>query len=112
HVEEAIVRQEQEAARRAGRETRWGLDWFAFVVSFKGVFLEGLEVVFIVITFGLSATKDHPEMNGLAIASAGAALALLVVLIAGVGAHRPLSAVPENTMKYCVGLLLSTFGTF
>ena len=112
HDEEETFREEQEAARRAGHETRMGLDWFAFVVSFKGVFLEGLEVVFIVITFGLAATRDHPEMNGLAVAAAGAALALLLVLIAGVVAHRPLSAVPENTMKYCVGLLLSTFGTF
>jgi uncharacterized membrane protein len=112
HDEEETFREEQEAARAAGRETRMGLDWFAFVVSFKGVFLEGLEVVFIVITFGLSATKDHPEMNGLAVASAGAGLALVLVLIAGAFAHRPLSAVPENTMKYCVGLLLSTFGTF
>src|SRR5919199_3242052 len=112
HDEEETFREEQEAARRAGREVRMGLDWFAFVVSFKGVFLEGLEVVFIVITFGLSATRDHPETNGLAVASAGAALALLLVLVAGALVHRPLSAVPENTMKYCVGLLLSTFGTF
>ncbi len=112
HDEEETFREEQEAARRAGKEVRLGLDWFAFVVSFKGVFLEGLEVVFIVITFGLSATKDHPEVNGLALASAGAALALLLVLVAGALLHRPLSAVPENTMKYCVGLLLSTFGTF
>jgi uncharacterized membrane protein len=112
HDEEETFREEQEAARQAGHEVRLGLDWFAFVVSFKGVFLEGLEVVFIVITFGLSASKDHPGTNGLALAAAGAALALLLVLIAGALVHRPLSAVPENTMKYCVGLLLSTFGTF
>jgi len=110
HDEDAIFREEQEAARRAGRETRWGLDWFAFVVSFKGVFLEGLEVVFIVITFGLSAQKANP--HSLALATAGAALAGILVLIAGTIAHKPLSTVPENTMKFAVGLLLTTFGTF
>ena len=110
HDEEETFREEQEAARRAGTQTRMGLDWFAFVVSFKGVFLEGLEVVFIVITFGLAATKDNP--NGMMVATTGAVLAGVLVLVAGVIAHRPLSAVPENTMKFCVGLLLSTFGLF
>jgi len=112
HDEEETFREEQEAARLAGHEVKLGLDWFAFVVSFKGVFLEGLEVVFIVITFGLTASKAQPGTNGLALAAAGAALALLLVIIAGALVHRPLSAVPENTMKYCVGLLLTTFGTF
>ncbi len=110
HNEEEIFSQEQEAARLAGHEVRLGLDWFAFVVSFKGVFLEGLEVVFIVITFGLAASRRDP--NGMLVACASAALAGVLVLIAGVIAHRPLSSVPENTMKYAVGLLLSTFGTF
>ncbi len=110
HDEEETFREEQEAARRAGKEVKLGLDWFAFVVSFKGVFLEGLEVVFIVITFGLAATRENP--NGIALAAGGAALAGALVLIAGAIAHRPLSAVPENTMKYAVGLLLSTFGSF
>lgn len=114
HDEEATFREEQEAARAAGREVRMGLDWFSFVISFKGVFLEGLEVVFIVITFGLNAVRDHthPEPNGLLIASVGAALAGLLVILAGAFAHWPLSTVPENTLKYCVALLLSTFGLF
>jgi Ca2+/H+ antiporter, TMEM165/GDT1 family len=110
HDEEETFREEQELARRAGHETRLGLDWTAFVVSFKGVFLEGLEVVFIVITFGLAASKENP--NGMLIAAAGAFVTGVVVLIIGVLVHRPLSAVPENTMKYAVGLLLSTFGLF
>ena len=110
HNEEEIFSHEQEAARLAGNEVHLGLDWFAFVVSFKGVFLEGLEVVFIVITFGLAASRKDP--NGMLIACASAALAGVLVIIAGIIAHRPLSSVPENTMKYAVGLLLSTFGTF
>jgi uncharacterized membrane protein len=105
HDEEEEFREQAEAARRAGDEQKLGLDWFAFVVSFKGVFLEGVEVVFIVITFGLNA-------DNIGLAAAGAAVAGVVVVIAGAVAHRPLSRVPENTLKHAVGLLLATFGTF
>ena len=105
HDEEEAFREEQEAARRAGRDTRFGLDWFAFVVSFKGVFLEGLEVVFIVITFGLNA-------DSIPLAAAGALAACAIVLTVGALVHRPLTRVPENTIKYAVGVLLATFGTF
>ncbi len=103
--EDATYREELEAGRSAGAGQRLGLDWFGFVVSFKGVFLEGLEIVFIVITFGLNA-DDVPT------AAAGAAVAGALVLGAGVVAHRPLAGVPQNTIKFAVGLLLSTFGTF
>ena len=78
--------------------------------GFKGVFLEGLEVAFIVITFGLSATRYNSHV--LLVASASAALAGLLVVVAKIIARRPLSAVPENTLKYAVGLLLTSFGTF
>jgi uncharacterized membrane protein len=105
HDEEQAFRAEQDAARSAGREERLGLDWFAFVVSFKGVFLEGLEVVFIVLTFGLNA-------DSIPLAAAGAGAAFAIVLGAGALVHRPLSRVPENTIKFTVGILLSTFGTF
>jgi uncharacterized membrane protein len=105
HDEEETFRAEREAARAAGGERRLGLDWFAFVVSFKGVFLEGLEIVFIVITFGSNA-------NSMWLAVAGAAAGGLIVLGAGVALHRPLARVPENTIKFMVGLLLSTFGLF
>src|SRR5882724_7855173 len=105
HDERAAFRAEQEAARVAGHQVRLGLDWMAFIVSFKGVFLEGLEVVFIVITFGLSATRYNP--HGLLVASGSAVLAGLLVVVVGVIARRPLSAVPENTMKYAAGLLLT-----
>jgi uncharacterized membrane protein len=103
--EDEAFRQELEAGRRARGEHHLGLDWFGFVVTFKGVFLEGLEIVFIVITFGLNA-GDVPA------AAAGAALAGVVVLGIGAAAHRPLARVPQNTIKFAVGLLLSTFGTF
>jgi Ca2+/H+ antiporter, TMEM165/GDT1 family len=105
HDEDEIFREEREAGLHAADEQRFGLDWFGFVVSFKGVFLEGLEIVFIVITFGLNA-RSIPA------AAAGAAVAGVLVVGAAVIARRPLSAVPENTMKFAVGLLLSTFGTF
>jgi uncharacterized membrane protein len=105
HDEEQEFHEQTEAARRAGHERRFGLDWFAFVVSFKGVFLEGVEVVFIVITFGLNA-------ENVPLAAIGAAGAGAIVLLAGVVAHKPLARVPENTLKYGVGLLLATFGTF
>jgi uncharacterized membrane protein len=105
HDEEATFREEREAAERAGDERRLGLDWFGFVVSFKGVFLEGMEIVFIVITFGSSA-------NSIGLAAVGAAIGGVIVLAAGVALHRPLARVPENTIKFAVGMLLSTFGLF
>ena len=105
HDENEIYRAEVAAARAAGEEQRLGLDWFSFVVSCKGVFLEGAEVVFIVITFGVNA-HDVP------LAAAGATAAFAVVVAIGAIAHRPLARVPENTLKYAVGILLATFGTF
>jgi uncharacterized membrane protein len=106
HDEEAIYAKERDEARRAGDETRHGVDWYSFTLSFKGVFLEGLEVAFIVITFGSART------NGVALASAAAAAALVIVVAVGALVHAPLSRVPENTLKFTVGLLLTTFGTF
>src|SRR5207253_10079202 len=97
--------EEREQAAAAGREERAGLDWYSFTVAFKGVLLEGLEVVFIVIAFG--SAQRH-----LGLAAAGAAGALAVVVVAGVLAQGPLSRVPENTIKFAVGLLLTSFGCF
>jgi uncharacterized membrane protein len=105
HDEDETFRSEVQAAREAGDEKRLGLDWFAFVVSFKGVFLEGLEIVFIVLTFGLNG-------DSIPLAVLGASLGGLIVLGAGLALHKPLARVPENTIKFAVGLLLSTFGTF
>jgi uncharacterized membrane protein len=104
HDEEQIYRDEVRAAEAAGQLAS-GLDMFSFMVSFKGVFLEGMEVVFIVITFGLN---DHH----VPVAAVGAAAAVIVVLGIAVALRRPLSMIPENLLKYGVGLLLASFGTF
>lgn len=104
HDEEEIFKKESEAARAAG-QTGGSFDLFAFMVSFKGVFLEGMEVVFIVITFGLSA-------DNVPVAATGAAIAVAVVLALAVALRRPLSMINENLLKYGVGLLLASFGTY
>ncbi|MHB8464287.1 MAG: COG4280 domain-containing protein [Acidimicrobiales bacterium] len=104
HDEDAIFAEEQRAARAAAVDTS-GIDWYTFTVSFKGVFLEGLEVAFIVVTFG-------GAQHNVGLAAIGAAAAAVVVLIVGLAVHRPLSRVPENTMKYAVGVMLTTFGVF
>ena len=105
HDEDEAFRRERAEAESAGDERRAGLDWYAFTVAFKGVLLEGLEVVFIVIAFG--SAHGH-----LAVAVLGAVAALVVVTIAGVLARGPLEQVPENTIKFAVGLLLTSFGCF
>jgi uncharacterized membrane protein len=79
-------------------------DWFAVTTAFNGVFLEGLEVVFIVIGLGTAG-------RALEAATIGAAIAALIVITAGVALHRPLKRVPENAMKFIVGIMLTSFGT-
>jgi uncharacterized membrane protein len=105
HDEDETFREERAQAATAGHEQRAGLDWYSFTVAFKGVLLEGLEVVFIVIAFGSTQGR-------LGLAAVGAGAALLVVVVAGVLARGPLSRVPENTIKFVVGLLLTSFGCF
>jgi uncharacterized membrane protein len=105
HDEDAIFARELEEARGAERLERAGVDWYGFTLSFKGVLLEGLEVVFIVLTFG-SAQGSIP------LAAAGAAGAVLLVAGVGVAVRTPLARVPENTMKFAVGIMLTTFGIF
>jgi Ca2+/H+ antiporter, TMEM165/GDT1 family len=105
HDEDQIYAEEVDQARKAGAVPSGGLDWFSFVVSFKGVFLEGGEVVFIVITIGLTA-------NNMPVAIVAAALGCVLVTAVGVALRQPLSRVPENMLKYGVGLLLTAFGTF
>jgi uncharacterized membrane protein len=105
HDEEAIFRAELADARAAVSVQRAGMDWYAYTIAFKGVFLEGLEVVFIVLTFGTT-------QGSLGLATVGAALAVAIVGVAGLLVHQPLSRVPENTMKFAVGSMLCTFGIF
>ncbi|MFL5953352.1 MAG: COG4280 domain-containing protein [Gaiellaceae bacterium] len=105
HDEEEIFAREVREAESAPREERAGLDWYGFTLSFKGVFLEGLEVAFIVVTFG-SAQKNIP------VAALGAVAAVVLVATVGVLARAPLARVPENTTKFAVGVLLTTFGIF
>ena len=81
------------------------MDWYAFTVSFKGVLLEGLEVAFIVVGFSTSSRT-------LALAAGAAAAAALVVIAVGIAVRGPLARVPENTLKFAVGVLLSSFGVF
>lgn len=82
-----------------------GLDSYAFAISFKAVLLEGLQVAFIALTFGANQ-QDVP------LAAAAASLAVVVVVAVGLAARAPLSRVPENAMKFSVGVLLTGFGIF
>jgi uncharacterized membrane protein len=106
HNEDEIFRKQLAAARAAStRSVGVVPDWYAFTLSFKGVLLEGLEVVFIVLTFG--SNEGNIPVAGLA---AGAAI--LVVASIGALLRAPLARVPENAMKFAVGTLLTSFGIF
>jgi uncharacterized membrane protein len=106
HDEGRIYREQVAAAQAAARERRGFVeDWYAFTLSFKGVVLEGLEVAFIALTFG-SNQHDIP------LAAVAAAAAVVVVGVAGFAVRAPLARVPENTLKFVVGVMLTSFGTF
>lgn len=100
---EAFARERQEAGSAVADAGR--VDWYSFTVAFKGVLLEGLEVAFIVVTFG--ATQGR-----LGLATAAAVTAGVAVVITGLVVRGPLERVPENTLKFVVGVLLSSFGIF
>ncbi len=104
HDEEAIYRREVERLSGQPRSGS-GRDATGFVIAFKGVFLEGMEVIMIVLTLGLSS-------GYLGVATVAAAAAVVVIGAIGVVVARQLSEVPENGMKLGVGLMLVTFGTF
>jgi uncharacterized membrane protein len=92
-------------AERAARTTYAGIDLYGFMISFKGVFLEGVEVTFIVVTFGANS-------DAITLAVWAGLSAALFVLVLGIALRAPLSKVPENTMKYGVGIMMTGFGSF
>jgi len=96
---------EERAYQHTVDQLKDATDWVGFILALKGVFLEGLEVVFIVIAVGGTG-------KGLPVAVAGGLLAMVVVAITGVVVRQPLARVPENTLKYAVGVILTSLGTF
>jgi uncharacterized membrane protein len=104
HDEEAAFAEELERARATG-QARGRLDGYSFTLAFKSVLLEGLEVVFIVLTLGAN-------QGSIPLAALGAAAAVVVVGVAAVFVRHPLSRVPENALKFAVGVMLTAFGTF
>jgi uncharacterized membrane protein len=106
HDEEKLYAEHlAEAKGQQARRTFLAPDWYGFTLAFKGVLLEGLEVVFIVLTFGANAKNV-----GLAAIAAGCAIVLIAA--AGFAVKAPLARVPENTMKFVVGIMLTSFGVF
>lgn len=106
HDEAAIYQRTVTNSEGVEQRARFGVtDAYAFVLSFKGVLLEGLEVVFIVVTFGSSAHQ-------LGVAAIAAGAAVVVVAALGFAVRGPLSRIPENSLKFIVGVLLTTFGIF
>ncbi|MBV8590546.1 MAG: TMEM165/GDT1 family protein [Acetobacteraceae bacterium] len=103
--EDAVFRAETAALKERVRHRQRSRDWAAGITALKAVLLEGLEVVFIVIAVGAGRGLLVP-------ASLGALAACGLVLAAGVVVHRPLSRVPENLLKFGVGVMLSAFGVF
>ena len=103
HDEDAIFRAEE--AEAAAAPAAAGFDGYAFAISFKAVLLEGLEVAFIVLTFGAN-------QHDVGLAAVAAAAAIAAVLAAGLALRAPLSRVPENGLKFAVGVMLTSFGIF
>jgi uncharacterized membrane protein len=104
HDERGAYQRELDAARAAGR-AHPGWDVYSFAVAGKGVLLEGLEVALIVVTFG-------SNQHRLALAGAAAGVAIAAVVATGFAVRAPLARVPENTMKFAVGVMLSAYGIF
>jgi uncharacterized membrane protein len=101
----AFARERKQAASASPAGSSARIDWYSFTVAFKGVLVEGLEVTFIVVTFGSTQGR-------LGLAAAAAAAAVVLVVAVGVVVRGPLERVPENRLKFAVGLLLTSFGVF
>jgi uncharacterized membrane protein len=104
HDEAVAFEREREEAGAASRGSA-RMDWYSFTVAFKGVLLEGLEVTFIVVTFGSTQGR-------LGLAAGAAAAAVVLVVAVGIAVRGPLERVPENALKFVVGVLLTSFGIF
>jgi uncharacterized membrane protein len=107
HDETAIFNKAASESKKVKHTKKQAIitDWYAFTISFKGVLLEGLEVAFIVVTFGAN-------QGSIPLAVAAAIVAILVVIALGIKIHKPLSNIPENTLKFVVGIMLTSFGIF
>lgn len=110
HDEEAIFEETMAEVRARGETVAPRIHPFGVALSYKAVLLEGLEVAFIVITFGGSIKTA--SSNGIGSAAIGAAIAGILVITAGALVKAPLTKVPENTLKFVVGIMLTSFGTF
>jgi uncharacterized membrane protein len=106
HDETEAFATELAAAKAAPAQRRRGVrDWYAFTLSFKGTFLEGLEVAFIALTFG-------SNQHNVPLAGVAAVAAIVVVTAAGFAIRAPLARVPENSLKFVVGVMLTSFGVY
>ena len=114
HDEEAIYEENMARLKASGAVNPSKVQPAAVALSFKSVLLEGLEVAFIVITFGSSAnaTASANGLGGIGSAAIGAIVAGILVILLGALVRAPLTRVPENTLKFVVGIMLTTFGTF
>lgn len=106
HDEEAVFRSETANLRLARASERWGIEPIAAATAFKGVLLEGVEVAFLV----LAVAAGSPAL--ILPAALGALAAALLVLVLAIIVHRPLSRVPENALKFGVGVIISAFGIY
>lgn len=119
HDEEAIYEETRAQVRARGEVIAPRFEPFGIALSYKSVLLEGLEVAFIVITFGSNpiSTGAAPctsscGIGGIGSAAIGAAVAGVLVILLGAIVRAPLKQIPENTLKFIVGIMLTTFGTF
>ena len=113
HDEEAIYEETRAELRARGESIAPRFEPFGIAMSYKAVLLEGLEVAFIVITFGSSVVSSGTSRSlGITSAAIGAAIAGILVILLGIAVRAPLKQVPENTLKFVVGIMLTAFGTF
>jgi len=112
HDEEAIYEEEMAEIRANGGVLHSKMATFGTITSYKSVLLEGLEVAFIVVTFGITGSGKATQSNALPSAIIGAILAGILVIGIGAAVRAPLTRVPENTLKFVVGIMLTSFGTF